>query len=439
MDLAKIKGIANWPTPTTVKQVQSFLGICNFYRPFIYHFSHIARPLNELTRKETPWTWEERHQKAFKELRNRVTSEPVLAQPQLDQQFELEVDASGFAFGAVLNQKGEDGKKHPIAFYSATATEAERNYDIYDLELLAIVKACRHWRPYLAGSPHKVIIHTDHANLQYWCQPHKISRRITREVLELSEFDIELHHIPGKSNGRADALSRRPDYDQGEHDNENVILLPKNVFIQSGMTTYEPPHSAQREDTLRPWIDPHHLKKINGEWWKGQRKVITGDTETQRNIIKHHHDLPAYGHPGISRTMDLVARYHWWPNLVTEVQNYVKGCAECQRHKVNTQARKAPLSPITPVQEALPFQTIALDFIVKLPISNGYDSILTITDHDCSKAAIFIPCNETISTEGVAELYLCYVFPRYGLPAKIISDRDPRFTSKFMNVTVGRP
>jgi hypothetical protein len=432
MDPAKIKGIASWPTPTTVKQVRSFLGFCNFYRPFIYHFSHIARPLNELTRKENPWTWEERHQKAFEELRNRVTSEPVLAQPRLDQQFELEVDASGFAFGAVLSQKGEDGKKHPIAFYSATAIEAERNYDIYDLELLAIVKACRHWRPYLAGSPHKVIVHTDHANLQYWRQPHKISRRIAREVLELSEFDIELHHIPGKNNGRADALSRRPDYDQGERDNENVIVLLDNVFVNTGSTTFEPPRAAQNEDILRPWVDPHQLKEINGEWWKGQRRVITGDTEMRRTIIKNHHDLPAYGHPGISRTTDLVARYHWWPNLATEVQNYVKGCAECQRHKINTQARKAPLSPITPVREALPFQTIALDFIVKLPISNGYDSILTITDHDCSKAAIFIPCNETINAEGVARLYLRYVFPRYGLPTKIISDRDPRFTSKFM-------
>jgi hypothetical protein len=163
-----------------------------------------------------------------------------------------------------------------------------------------------------------------------------------------------------------------------------------------------------------------------------QQKVITGGIEVQRKIIRNHHDLPAYGHPGIARTMDLVARYHWWPNLATEVQNYVKGCAECQRHKINTQARKAPLSPITPVEEALPFQTIALDFIIKLPVSNGYDSILTVTDHDCSKAAIFIPCNEIINAEGVAEPYLRYVFSRYGLPIKIISDRDPRFTSKFM-------
>jgi hypothetical protein len=118
--------------------------------------------------------------------------------------------------------------------------------------------------------------------------------------------------------------------------------------------------------------------------------------------------------------------------MAKDVQEYVRGCAECQRHKINTQAQKAPLSPITPVHEALPFQTIALDFIVKLPISNGFDSILTITDHDCTKMAIFIPCNESINAKGVADLYLCKVFPRFGLPSKIISDRDPRFILKFM-------
>jgi hypothetical protein len=130
--------------------------------------------------------------------------------------------------------------------------------------------------------------------------------------------------------------------------------------------------------------------------------------------------------------MELVARFYWWPNMAKDVQEYVKGCAKCQRHKINTQARKAPLSPITPVHEALPFQTITLDFIVKLPVSKGFDSILTITDHDCTKMAIFIPCNESISAEGVADLYLRKVFPRFGLPSKVISDRDPRFISKFM-------
>ena len=114
-----------------------------------------------------------------------------------------------------------------------------------------------------------------------------------------------------------------------------------------------------------------------------------------------------------------------------DIMDYVKGCAECQRHKVNNRPTKAPLQPIYPRAEAMPFETVALDFITKLPVSQGYDSILTITDHDCTKAAIFIPCNEEINAEGTAALYLKHVFTHFGLPTKVISDRDPRFTSKF--------
>ena len=114
------------------------------------------------------------------------------------------------------------------------------------------------------------------------------------------------------------------------------------------------------------------------------------------------------------------------------MQDYVKGCANCQRNKVNTHPKKAPLSPIIPKQEALPFQTIAMDFIVKLPESEGFDLILTITDHNCTKMLIMIPCRETINAEGVAELFLRQIFPRFRLPSKIISDQDPRFISKFM-------
>jgi hypothetical protein len=110
MDPVKIAGIKNWPTPIKVKDIRSFLGFCNFYRPFIRGFAHLARPLNELTRKDAEWSWGTRHQKAFEELKTRVTTEPVLAHPILTDPFELEVDASGFAMGAVLLQRKEDGK-----------------------------------------------------------------------------------------------------------------------------------------------------------------------------------------------------------------------------------------------------------------------------------------------------------------------------------------
>jgi hypothetical protein len=150
--------------------------------------------------KDTEWTWETQHQNVFEELKKRVMTEPVLAHPVLTDPFELEVNASGFAMGAVLLQKKEDGKKHPIAYYSKTLSAAEQNYNIYDLELLAIVNAMDHWRPYLAGSPHNIIIYSDHQNLLYWKEPHNISRRVAREVLMLLEYNFEIRHIKGTAN-----------------------------------------------------------------------------------------------------------------------------------------------------------------------------------------------------------------------------------------------
>ena len=143
----------------------------------------------------------------------------MLRQPQLDKPFKVEVDTSGFALGGVLLQRQEDSKKHPIGYYSATLNEVQCNYDIYELEVLAIAECLKHWRPYLASSPHEIIVHTDHTNLTYWHQPQKINRDIARQVLELEEYNIKLQHVPGKSNGHADALSGRPDYNQGMEDN----------------------------------------------------------------------------------------------------------------------------------------------------------------------------------------------------------------------------
>ena len=430
MDPVKIAGIRDWPTPKSIKDIRSFLGFCNFYRPFIKGFSKIARPLNELTRKDVPWNWGKPQQQAFANLKRRVTDEPILAHPDPTKQYVLEVDASGYALGAVLSQRGDDGKLHPISYYSRTLTAAERNYDIYNRELTAMVEGLDHDRPLLAGTILPVIIKTDHLNLTHWREPQKISRRVARQVLQLAEYNFEIHHIKGTANGKADALSRRPDYDTGEDDNQDVVVLPDALFVRA-ITTIHTDHEKQDEDTLKPWIDPHELKKVNGTWYKNARRVITHIGEGTRTVIKAHHDSQVYGHPGIARTIQLVERANWWPGLRREVTDYVKGCAECQRNKVNTRPTRAPLQPIFAKPEAMPFETVAIDFITKLPESQGYDSILTVTDHDCSKATIFIPCVEEISGEETAILYAKHVFARFGLPTKIISDRDPRFASKF--------
>ena len=160
----------------TATDVRSFLGFCNFYRAFIKGYASIACPLNALTKKDQEWRWTTDHQNAFDTLKTQVTSKPILSHPELEEQFKLEVDASGFAVGAVLLQKMDDGKQHPVGYYSATLNEVEHNYNIYNLEPLTIVKALKHWRPLLAGSPHKIKVYSDHMNLKYWQDPQKISQ-----------------------------------------------------------------------------------------------------------------------------------------------------------------------------------------------------------------------------------------------------------------------
>jgi hypothetical protein len=246
----------------------------------------------------------------------------------------------------------------------------------------------------------------------------------------LSEYNFEIRHIKGTANGRADALSRRPDYDQGQEDNQNITVLPEQVFVRAMEVL--PDLMGQEESVLKPWVDPHQLKQHQDRWYKDGRQVVTGGMEAKRYIIQSHHDSPVHGHPGISKTVQLTERLYWWPKMRQDIMEYVKGCAECQRHKVNNRPTKAPLQPIYPKAEAMPFETVALDFIVKLPISQGFDSILTVTDQGCTKAAIFIPCNEDITAEETAALYIKHVFTHFGLPTKVISDRDPRFMSKFM-------
>ena len=187
MDPVKVKAVLEWPEPTKVKQVQAFLGFANFYRRFIRHFAQKARPLTDLTRKDQPWIWGEEEQKAFDDLKQAFTSAPVLRIPDDVNPYRLLTDCSDFASGAVLYQfDPNDTDWHPVAFYSKSLNIHERNYDIHDKELLAIIRALEEWRHYLEGHPEKFEIWSDHKNLTYFRLAQKITRRQARWALYLT-------------------------------------------------------------------------------------------------------------------------------------------------------------------------------------------------------------------------------------------------------------
>jgi hypothetical protein len=143
------------------------------------------------------------------------------------------------------------------------------------------------------------------------------------------------------------------------------------------------------------------------------------------------HDHHTAGHPGRDETIRKAKQRLQWPGMNQWITDYVKGCAICQQNKILTHRKKTPLYSITTKEGTRPFQQIAMDLITGLPKHNGKDAILTIVDHGCSRAAIFLPCTTTITGPGIAQMYLDHVYKWFGLPVKVISDRNPQFTSHF--------
>jgi len=222
MQKEKVKGVLNWPAPQNVKEVQKFLGLANYYRRFIKDFARLAALLHVLVRKEQKWKWEREQEEVFERLKVVFITEPVLAIPDINREMRVEADASDYAMGGVLLTKCEDGKWRLVAFISKSLNTTEQNYEIHDKEMLAVISCLEAWRHYLKGAKLEFEIWTDHKNLQYFMISQKLNCRQARWALYLSRFNFTLKHVPGKSMGKADRLSRRPNWQEGvEKDNED--------------------------------------------------------------------------------------------------------------------------------------------------------------------------------------------------------------------------
>ena len=210
MDKERVRTISEWPEPKTLKEVQAFLGLCNFYRRFVERYSKTALALTNLTKKDQKFVFSDAARRAFEKLKDAFTRAPLLVHFKPELPCYVEPDSSGSAIAGIISQRGDDGHLHPVAFYSRKMTSAEVNYTTGDQELLAIVACFKTWRHYLEGAHHKVTVLSDHANLQTFNTTMSLSRRQARWAEYLSTFDFVVFHRPGKNNP-ADAPSRRPD------------------------------------------------------------------------------------------------------------------------------------------------------------------------------------------------------------------------------------
>ena len=190
IDPKKVEAIIKWPPPINLKEVQGFIGFTNFYRPFIRKFSKLVRPLINLTKKDTPFVWNEACIEAFENLKQRVVSTPILNHFDPKRQAILETDSSDFVTGGILSQYDNEGILHPIAFYSKTIVPAKYNYYIYDKELLAIIRYFEHWYPELEYTDLPIQVFIDHQALKTFIENKELTRRQARYLDILSEFNF---------------------------------------------------------------------------------------------------------------------------------------------------------------------------------------------------------------------------------------------------------
>ena len=351
-------------------------------------------------------------------------------------------NASLLASGGVLMQKDDNRDLHPCAYLSQTFTPAERNYNIYDWELLAVIHALDHWRHYLQGTSYPVTLLTDHKNLMYFHQPQKLSHWQARWMMFLQDFDLHFVHILGSAMGLADSLSHLADPDTSS-DNTDITLLPDDLFLHAIDTTLVDKLTSSTTsdplvlDTLRSLSvgSPLFPRSSLSDWHFSNsclyfKNHLYIPPNAHHDLVTAVHSSLASGHGGLFHTYSLLSQDYWWQGMSSFVHCFISGCTLCQQMKVNTHPTVPALSPI-PSSCTCPFQQLSIDLITDLPPSNGYNSLMVVVDHSLLKGVILTPCNKTIDAKRVAELFFKHVFLRFRLHDRLISDRGPQFASAF--------
>jgi transposase InsO family protein len=431
----KLDAINEWPRPTNVYDVRSFLGLCGYYRRYISNFAKIACPLHALTggnvTKKQKVLWLPVHELAFLALKTALVSAPVLLMPDVLKAFVMETDASDFAVGAVLLQEDSDLCLHPVAYESKKLNSSQCNYPAQERELFAIIHAYRKWSVYLDGAVATTVCYTDHASLQYFSTQRLPSKRLARWVEEFAEMDIEIRYKKGSENVVPDALSRRSDLLVIKFVNDELrpsdwpLIVP---YLKLGRRV---PLSVA-PDLLRKAVDLAEFFDVDEEEetliWRGRpgHEEYSPFIESpyRWRLLRQVHDEA--GHRGRDATLNLLRGRGWWSTRYQDVCDYVKTCAQCQVHE--RPHDKQETWQQVPLPLVGPFERWSADFISMTESKkHGWKWILTLIDH-CTGWPIAVPMKEATST-NIAEVILRDVITPFGLPREFLTDRGSNFLS----------
>ena len=469
-----VAAVRSYRRPTNRSEVRRYLGLCGYMRHFVPNFSTRAAPLTALTSESHPFVWTGECEQSFQDLKEAITSYPVVRSADVSQPFVLTTDACGLGWGCTLSQTC-DGKEYVVAYASGKWSRPETRYSTTEHELLAVIRAARRFRHFLLGVHFTVV--TDHQALKWLWNIDDPSGRLARWILHLSQFDFEVQHRRGVDIPHADALSRDPvSEDSAVTDSCDeptvsrcVTEAPPSVTVETdsvpaeggdqtagvGHSPFDLPSELQqatREDPVLSAVlhclqtgetDDERLGDAGTFYMRGKDSLFVRDglvcrqttqdrepqiivpSSMQSRIIRLAHDVPMSAHFGVTRTLHQITRRYFWYNLKVTVRDYCRSCLGCARVKRPNYSHREGIGSVPVVGE--PFAQWSADILGPLPrTESGNCYVLVISDLFTKWVETYCLPDQRATT--VADCFVDLI-SRFGVPKSILTDQGTNFES----------